>query len=111
MLMRFSDRTTGVKFKRDAERLVLDADGARAWPPANGRVEQLCDFGIGISPPAVNFAVSPEIAVSVGSASTRDTPARSNARQRGVRDTCRPLRRDAGAGIGDREHLRCRKAG
>src|SRR3954453_9287506 len=36
-------------------------------------------FGIGISPPAVNFADSPEIAVSVGSARTRDTPARSNA--------------------------------
>src|SRR5215217_6111 len=35
--------------------------------------------GIGISPPAVNFADSPEIAVKVGSASTRDTPARSNA--------------------------------
>src|SRR5215213_1008683 len=36
-------------------------------------------LGIGISPPAVNLADSPEIAVSVGSASTRDTPARSKA--------------------------------
>ena len=46
--------------------------------PANG-VSQLCDFGIGISPPAVKVAASPEIATRVGSASTRDTPARSNA--------------------------------
>jgi hypothetical protein len=40
---------------------------------------QLSLLGTGISPPAVNLADSPEIAVRVGSASTRDTPARSNA--------------------------------
>ncbi len=41
--------------------------------------EQVWLVGTGISPPAVKFAASPEIAVRVGSASTRDTPACSKA--------------------------------
>ena len=40
---------------------------------------QFWPFGTGTSPPAVNLALSPEIAVTVGSARTRDRPARSSA--------------------------------
>src|SRR3954452_9675046 len=78
MLIRFSERTTGVKFKVTPYGLNSRPMVQVLWPPARG-VSQLCDFGIGISPPAVKVAASPEIATRVGSASTRDTPARSKA--------------------------------
>ena len=79
MLMRLSASTSGVK-------VSVTPKGLNSIPIGQTRVlmpavtVQSWLLGTGISPPAVNFAVSPEIAVSVGSARTRETPARSKAR-------------------------------
>src|SRR3954470_6750554 len=76
MLMRFSDSTTGVKFSVMPYGLYSTPIWQVRIPSA---LVQSWLFGIGISPPAVNVADSPETATRVGSASTRDTPARSKA--------------------------------
>ncbi len=63
----------------DAIGLLDDADRARRRPV------QVSLFGIGIVPPARNFADSPETAVTVGSASVRATPCCSKACRVAVR--------------------------
>src|SRR4051812_21187102 len=75
-LIRPSASTTGVKLKVTPYGLYSTPIAQDLRPPT---VVQSSLLGIGISPPAVNLADSPEIAVSVGSARTRETPARSNA--------------------------------
>ena len=74
-LIRPSDITTGVKFRPTPNFL----NWIWVW---QFRVvgSQVKPAGIGNSPPARKFAVSPEIAVRFGSASVRITPARSIAR-------------------------------
>src|SRR5690349_24240664 len=78
-LMRPSDRTTGVKFRPTPNFLnwicVWQIDGVPV---------QLKPAGTGNSPPARNFADSPEIAVRLGSASVRITPDCSIARSEAV---------------------------
>ena len=69
-LMRPSDSTTGVKARPTPNSLKV----TESWP-------WLSTNGIGNSPPARNFAVSPDTAVRVGSASVRTSPSRSNARR------------------------------
>ena len=70
-----SDMTTGVKFRPTPNFL----NWIWVW---QFRVvgSQVKPEGIGNSPPARKFAVSPEIAVRFGSANVRITPARSIAR-------------------------------
>src|SRR5207302_7870007 len=73
-LMRPSDITTGVKLMLTPNFLKSTC----AWQTGGDFVvSQLKPAGIGNSPPARNVALSPEIALSVGSASVRITPARS----------------------------------
>src|SRR5947207_14350371 len=54
-------------------------------------VWQVTPVGIGNSPPAMNVADSPEIAVRLGSASVRTTPALSMARRVAVTDGMLPM--------------------
>lgn len=85
-LMRPSASTTGVKlrptpnFLNCTEVWQLRVVGSQVKPP-----------GTGNSPPARKFALSPEIAVSVGSASVRITPARSMARSVAWTDLNEPV--------------------
>ena len=79
MLMRFSDKTTGVKFSVTPYGLKLAPPARQTTAPPAVVAAQSGADGIGISPPAVNVAASPETATIVGSASTRETPARSKA--------------------------------
>src|SRR5215475_6902241 len=73
-LMRPSDSTTGVKFMLTPNFL----NSIEAWQSGGDLVvSQLRPAGMGNWPPARNVALSPEIALSVGSASVRITPARS----------------------------------
>ena len=68
-LIRPSLSTTGVKFRPTPKGLNS------SWTlPSRSR-----DVGTGNSPPARNFADSPEIAVRLGSASVRRRPSRSSA--------------------------------
>jgi thioredoxin-like negative regulator of GroEL len=53
-------------------------------------VSQVTPVGTGNSPPAMNVADSPEIAVRFGSASVRTTPALSIARSVAVTDGIEP---------------------
>ena len=82
--MRFSDWTTGVKTRLTPYSLNVML-GTQLWMVLPVCVLQLRFPGTGICPPAVKFADSPEIAVRVGSARTRETPACSNARSVAVR--------------------------
>src|SRR6202158_159340 len=76
-LMRPSDSTTGVKTRLTPNFLKSTC----AWQTGGDLVVSHDNpLGIGNSPPATKLAVSPEIAVRFGSASVRNTPARSIAR-------------------------------
>ena len=68
-LMRPSDRTTGVKPRPTPKGLNSMVTSLSSLPT-----------GTGNSPPARNFADSPEMAVRVGSARVRRMPSRSMAR-------------------------------
>src|SRR5579875_3047481 len=73
-LMRPSESTTGVNIRLTPK--VLNE--TCAWQTGGDFVvSQERPFGIGNSPPAMKVAVSPEMAVRLGSASVRMTPARS----------------------------------
>src|SRR5664279_1190465 len=75
-LMRPSDSTTGVKTKLTPNFLKLIC----GWQIGGDLVvSHDRPLGIGNSPPATKLAVSPEIAVRLGSAKVRTTPARSMA--------------------------------
>ena len=75
-LMRPSERTTGVNTRLTPNFLNVIC----GWQIGGERVvSHDSPFGIGNSPPATNVAVSPEIAVRLGSARVRTTPARSMA--------------------------------
>ena len=77
-LMRPSESTTGVNTRLTPNFLNVIC----GWQTGGERVvSHDSPFGIGNSPPATNVAVSPEIAVRLGSASVRMTPARSIARK------------------------------
>src|SRR5690242_8420524 len=77
-LMRPSDSTTGVNTRLTPNFLNV----IWGWQIGGERVvSHDSPFGIGNSPPAINVAVSPEIAVRLGSAKVRITPARSMARK------------------------------
>src|SRR5262249_29447488 len=68
--------TTGVKTRLTPNFLNVIC----GWQIGGDRVvSQDRPFGMGNSPPAMNVAVSPEIAVRLGSAKVRMTPARSMA--------------------------------
>src|SRR5262245_8365538 len=76
-LMRTSPSTTGVKPRLAPVFLYVIC----GWQIGGERVAwHDSPFGIGHSLPATNVAVSPEIAVRLGSARVRRTPARSMAR-------------------------------
>src|SRR6185437_5306867 len=76
-LMRPSDSTTGVNTRLTPNFLKSTC----AWQTGGDLVvSHDSPLGIGNSPPATKLAVSPEIAVRFGSASVRNTPARSIAR-------------------------------
>src|SRR3974390_3806402 len=73
-LMRPSDKTTGVKINPTPNFLYDTC----VWHCGGTFVVSQVKFcGIGNSPPAIKLAVSPEIAVKLGSAKVRQTPARS----------------------------------
>src|SRR4029079_19622305 len=75
--MRPSDSTTGVNTRLTPNFLNEICD----WQTGGDFVvSHESPLGIGNSPPAMNVAVSPEIAVRVGWARVRITPARSIAR-------------------------------
>src|SRR5215471_10018294 len=75
--MRPSERTTGVKCMLTPNFLK----SIEAWQSGGDLVvSQLRPDGIGNSPPARKVALSPDTALSVGSASVWITPARSIAR-------------------------------
>ncbi len=67
--MRPSDITTGVKARPTPNSLKVTES-----------LPSLSTTGTGYSPPARNFAVSPDTAVRFGSASVRISPSRSSAR-------------------------------
>src|SRR5262249_28303472 len=71
MLIRPSERTTGVNV-RPTPNFLNSTEG--------GHVTQFPGTGNGNSPPNRNCAVSPEMAVRLGSANVRTMPARSIAR-------------------------------
>src|SRR5689334_5353238 len=76
-LIRPSVRTTGVKTRLTPNFLNVIC----GWQSGGDRVVSHDNpFGMGNSPPAMNVAVSPEIAVRFGSANVLITPARSMAR-------------------------------
>src|SRR3984893_1812526 len=78
-LIRPSVSTTGVKLSEMPNFLKL-TEGEQGPVPPPGAVWQVTPVGNGNSPPAMNVADSPEIAVRLGSASVRTTPALSIAR-------------------------------
>ncbi len=72
--------TTGVKFS-EMPNFLKAIDGAH-WPTEpDGLVWQVTPVGNGNSPPTIKVADSPEMAVRLGSASVRMTPALSMARK------------------------------
>src|SRR6201990_3183670 len=78
-LIRPSDSTTGVKLSEMPNFLKLTVwTHCPIAPPVV--VWQVTPVGIGNSPPEMKVADSPEIAVKLGSASVRTTPADSIAR-------------------------------
>src|SRR5665213_2545952 len=78
-LIRPSESTTGVKFS-EMPNFLKEIDGAHCPTAPAAVVWQVTPVGIGNSPPARNVADSPEMAVRLGSASVRTTPALSIAR-------------------------------
>ena len=78
------------EIERDAE--LLEAESERSARSHRSRVWQVTPVGIGNSPPAMKVADSPEIAVRLGSASVRTTPALSMARSVAVTDGSRCCR-------------------
>src|SRR3954454_12828504 len=88
-LIRPSVSTTGVKLRDIPNFLKLTVWTQFPTAPAVV-VWQLTPVGIGNSPPEMNVADSPEIAVRLGSASVRTTPALSMARSVAVTDGMLP---------------------
>src|SRR5215211_6090255 len=66
MLIRPAARTTGWN-TRDTPNGLKSTPIWQDWTDVPGTTVQFSLLGTGISPPAVNFALSPEIAVRVGS--------------------------------------------
>src|SRR6266699_3806243 len=88
-LIRPSVSTTGVKLSEIPNFLKLTV--WMQFPIAPDVVVwQVTPVGIGNSPPEINVADSPEIAVRLGSASVRTTPALSIARRIAWTDTGEP---------------------
>src|SRR6201981_3081730 len=88
-LMRPSVRTTGVNLSEMPNFLKLTVWTHCPIAPAVV-VWQVTPVGIGNSPPEINVADSPEIAVRFGSASVRTTPALSLARDVDLTDGVEP---------------------
>src|SRR3954471_8351953 len=88
-LIRPSLRTMGVKLSEMPNFLKLTVCTHCPIAPAVV-VWQVTPVGIGNSPPEINVADSPEIAVKFGSASVRTTPAVSIARSVAVTDGTEP---------------------
>src|SRR5665213_811822 len=84
-LMRPSLSTTGVKLS-EMPNFLKAIDGAHCPTAPAAVVWQVTPVGNGNSPPTMNVADSPEIAVRFGSASVRTTPALSIARKVAVTD-------------------------
>src|SRR5256714_5001447 len=84
-LIRPSVSTTGVKLSEMPNFLKLTVWTHCPMTPAV-EVWQVTPVGMGNSPPEINVADSPEIAVRFGSASVRTTPALSIARRVAVTD-------------------------
>src|SRR6202030_2942648 len=78
-LIRPSESTIGVKLS-EMPNFLKAIDGAHCPMPPVELVVHCTPVGTGNSPPAMNVADSPEIAVKLGSASVRITPALSIAR-------------------------------
>src|ERR1700733_11692164 len=78
-LIRPSFNTTGVKLS-EIPNFLKELEGAHCPTAPAAVVWQVTPVGMGNSPPAMNVADSPEIAVRFGSASVRTTPALSIAR-------------------------------
>src|SRR3954454_10779846 len=98
-LIRPSVSTTGVKFN-EMPNFLKAIDGAHCPTAPAGFDWHVTPVGKGNSPPTMNVADSPEIAVKFGSASVRTTPAFSIARKVAVTegrpdlfsaDACNPL--------------------
>src|ERR1700755_2970264 len=79
-LIRPSFITTGVKLS-EIPNFLKEMEGAHCPTAPAVVVWQVTPVGIGNSPPAMNVADSPEIAVRFGSARVRTTPALSIARR------------------------------
>src|SRR6202165_1392859 len=88
-LIRPSVSTTGVKLSEMPNFLKLTVWTHCPIPP-DVVVWQVTPVGIGNSPPEMNVADSPEIAVRLGSASVRTTPALSIARRGAWTDGAEP---------------------
>src|SRR5258708_9657959 len=84
-LIRPSFSTTGVKLS-EMPNFLKEMEGAHCPTAPAAVVWQVTPVGIGNSPPAMNVADSPEIAVRFGSARVRITPAFSIARMVAVTD-------------------------
>src|SRR5882724_7949432 len=84
-LIRPSVSTTGVKLS-EIPNFLKATDGAHCPTEPAAVVWQVTPVEIGNSPPEMNVADSPEIAVRFGSASVRTTPAFSIARSVAVTD-------------------------
>src|SRR3984957_962198 len=78
-LIRPSESTIGVKLS-ETPNFLKAIDGAHCPMPPVELVVHCTPVGTGNSPPAMNVADSPEMAVKLGSASVRITPALSIAR-------------------------------
>src|ERR1700690_3709528 len=88
-LMRPSASTTGVKLS-EMPNFLKAIDGAHCPTAPAAVVWQVTPVGNGNSPPTMNVADSPEIAVRLGSASVRITPALSIARMVACTDGVEP---------------------
>src|SRR5438132_4194697 len=88
-LIRPSVSTTGVKLSEMPNFLKLTVWTQFPMAP-DVVVWQVTPVGMGNSPPEINVADSPEIAVRLGSASVRTTPALSIARRTAWTDTGEP---------------------
>src|SRR6266705_662453 len=89
-LIRPSVSTTGVKLSEMPNFLKLTVWTHPPIAPVVVDVWQVTPVGMGNSPPEINVADSPEIAVRFGSASVRTTPALSIARRVAVTDGVAP---------------------
>src|SRR5882757_5080699 len=88
-LIRPSESTTGVKFSA-MPNFLNEIEGAHCPTEPAAVVWQVTPVGTGNSPPAMKVADSPEIAVRLGSARVRTTPALSIARNVALTDGVEP---------------------